>query len=491
MSSLKEQAVSSTIWSFAETIGSQGIHFVIGIILARILSPEDYGLIAIIYVFIGFSSVIIDSGFKTSIIRTSNISISETSTIFWYNLLVSFCTSGILYISANNISVFFQKPQLELIIKVFSIVPVINSFGLVQNALMFKSLQFKLNTKITLISNFLSGIIAVVFALNGFEYWSLVVKSILQSLFITSLYWIYNKWKPDLVFNIMAFKKHFKFGNKLLIVGLIDTAFDQIYSLIIGKYYSFNELGYYKRGEGYVELFSKSISRAVQKVNSPILSLIKANNNDIIGPHRKIVSNVTFVVYPLLLGLAAIASPLILILIGEKWMPSVIFLQLLVFSRLSYPIINSGASVFEVLGRSDLNLRYTILNRSLLILVLIFSTRFGIIALILGKIIHSIASGLIIMYMLEKTTSLKIWTQLHDIGRIFIPSLLMALITYLFVYITTPYLEPILVLLLSGLISLISFYLFALVFKLKELDFAIATFIQVYKKIRKNTKSTK
>jgi len=475
MSDIESKAINSTLWSLLETLGSQGIQFILGIILARLLTPEDYGLVAVIYVFVGLSTVIIDSGFKTSIIRSKDITNSETSTIFWYNIVVSFVVSSLLFSAANSISIYFHKSQLELILKVFSIVPIINSLGLVQNALMFKNLQFKLNTKITLISNVFSGVIAIIFAMEGYEYWSLVAKTILQGIFITSLFWFYNKWRPEYVFSINAFKKHFAFSNKLLIVGLIDTAFDQIYSLIIGKYYSFQELGLYKRGEGFVELVSTSFSRAIQKVNSPILSLIIFQNNDIVSPHRKIVTNSCFIIYPLLLGLAAIASPLIFVLLGDKWMPSVIFLQLLVFSRLAYPIINSGASVLEVLGRSDLNLKYTLYNRSFLILVLFFSTQFGILSLIIGKIIHSITSAIIIMYMLEQTTSLNMKTQINDIFRILLPTLLMALITYLLIFMLTPYLKPFYLLMLGVSVGAFSFYFLSRIFNLVELTFALNT----------------
>lgn len=484
MADIKAKALNSTIWSLTETVGSQFIQFVIGIILARLLSPEDYGLVAVIFVLVGFSTVIVDSGFKTSIIRTVKISQIETSTIFWYNVLMSLFISGILFISASYISVFFQRKELEQIIKVFSIVPIINSFGLVQTALMYKNLQFKLNTKITLISNTLSGVIAIIFAINGYEYWSLVAKAILQSIFITALFWIFNKWKPDFVFSISAFKKHFKYSNKLLIVGLIDTSFDQIYSLIIGKYFSFKELGLYKRGEGFVELVSTSFSRAIQKVNSPILSLINSENCDIVSPHRKIVTNSCFIIYPLLFGLAALGSPLIFVLLGEKWMPSVIFMQLLVFSRLAYPIINSGACVLEVLGRSDLNLKYTIINRSFLVIVLFFSTQFGIISLIVGKIIHSLFSAIIIMYMVEKTTNLKIRRQLLDVGRILIPSVLMALVTYFFVVILSPFLKPTFVLILCGLVSVVSFYFLSIVFNISELNFALNTIKKIFGKLK-------
>lgn len=469
-----------------ESLGTQIIQFVIGIILARLLSPEDYGLVAIIYIFTSFSTVIIDSGFKTSIIRTPDLTIQESSTIFWYNTIVSLFVSGLLFLSADYVSFIFHKPQLALLLKVFSIVPIINSFGLVQNALMFRNLDFKLNTKIVLVSNTISGIFAIFLAVKGYSYWSLIVKAILQSVLNTSFYWVFNKWKPLFVFDLIAFRKHFRFGNKLLLVGLIDTVFDQVYSFIIGKFYSLKDLGLYKRGEGYVELVSKSISRSIQKVNSPILAVLKSQNSDIIGPHRKIVSNSCFAIYPMLLGLASIASPLILVLIGEKWLPSVVFLQLLALSRLAYPIINSGASVLEVLGRSDLNLKYTLINRSLLVIILIFSTQFGIISLIIGKIIHSFASAILIMYFVEKTTNLKIYTQILDISRIFLSSLLMAIVTYLFVYLVTPYLKPIIVLMLSLLIGGLCFYLFSMVLKLKELSFALKTFKMIISRL--NTK---
>lgn len=484
MSDIKSKALNSTIWSFLETIGSQGIQFILGIILARILSPEDYGLVAIISVFIGFSTVIIDGGFKTSIIRTSRITINDTSTIFWYNVIVSFSVGVLLFILSHSIAAFFHKPQLELIIKVFAIVPFINSLGVVHNALLFKSLQIKLNTKIILISNVSSGIIAVILALNGLEYWSLVIKVIIQNSIYTILLWVFNNWRPKVTFSLISFRNHFKFGSNLLIVGLIDTTFDQIYSLIIGKFYSFRELGLYNRGNGYVDLFSKSLSSAIIKVNSSILALIKSSNSDLIEPHRKIVSNSAFIIYPLCLGLAAVASPLIITLIGEKWTGSVIFLQLLAFARLAYPIINSGASVLEVLGRSDLNLKYTIINRSILSVIIILSFRFGIFALILGNIIHSLISAFLIMFIISRTIKLKISVQILDIARILGPALIMAGLVYLYGYILAPFVAPLYILISSVFFGVILYYFLAQKLKLKEINIAKEALNILFKKIK-------
>jgi len=315
MSIIRSKALNSTFWSFIETFGNQVFQFVVGIILARLLLPEDYGVIGVLALFMGITCMLVDSGFKTSIIRSKNILDIDCSTIFFINLIVSIILGILLFVSSGIIASFFNKPELVNVTRVFALIPVINGFGLVQSALLFRNLQFKLNAKISIISNVISGLIAILLAFKGYSYWALVWRFILSSIIYNSLIWVSSHWRPRFIFSLQILIKHFRFSSKLLLVGMLDTFFENIYSFIFGKYYSFKELGYYTRGQGYADLFTKNISIAIIKVNSPILSEVRNMNNDIVNPHRKIVNNSIFIIFPLCLGLAAIAHPLIFVLL--------------------------------------------------------------------------------------------------------------------------------------------------------------------------------
>lgn len=273
--SLKQKTISGLFWSFIDQFANLLISFIVGIILARILTPREFGLIGMITIFIAISESFINSGFSNALIRKNDATDTDYSTVFYYNLAVGILFYLILFFTAPLISNFFNEPQLTRIIKALGLILIIDSLTIIQRTILTKRIDFKLQTRISIISSLGSGIIGIVMAFEGFGVWSLVVqrlsKQALNSLFL----WIWNKWRPSLIFSMKSFKELFSFGSKLLLSGLIDTIFRHVYKLIIGKFYSAQDLGYYTRAEEFKKLPSQTLNSVVGRVSYPVLSSIK------------------------------------------------------------------------------------------------------------------------------------------------------------------------------------------------------------------------
>ena len=362
MSPLKNKTIKGMFWSFSEIISSQGINFLVQIVLARLLVPEDFGLIGMMTIFIAVSQSLIDSGFTSALIREKNPSQSDYSTVFYFNLVTSVLIYITLFFSSGLISNFYNEPRLENIIKILSIVIIINSFGLIQRTILTKEVDFKTQTRITLVSSILSGIGAVLLAFLGFGVWALVFRNLIMQFIQALLLTLHNKWRPKLEFNIDSFKRLFGFGWKLLISGLLNTVYDNIYYLIIGRYFSTTSLGYFTNAKKLNDISSRTISQAVQKVSYPVLSEIQDDENLLRNGFKKIIKASTFINFPLMIGLASIADPLIKVVFGEKWIPSIPYFQILCFAGMFYALHAINLNILQVKGRSDLFLKLEIIK---------------------------------------------------------------------------------------------------------------------------------
>ncbi|MGW6663043.1 MOP flippase family protein [Peribacillus sp. NPDC055009] len=431
-SSLKRKTLSGLIWSFADLIANQGIQFIIQIILARLLLPEHFGLVGMILVFIAISNSIIDSGFSQALIRQKNVSQEDYSTVFYFNLVMGLVLYGILFIIADPISIFFGEPQLITILRVLSLVLIINSFGIIQRVFLVKNVDFRTQTKINMIAGIISGILAVFFAVMGFGVWALVIKTVSMQIIQTLLLWILNKWVPSLVFNRQSFKRYFGFGSKLLVSGLIDTFYNNIYYVIIGRFFSASQLGYYTNAIKLRDIASQSITTSVQRVTYPILSNIQEDEKRLKNGYRKVIKTSSFIIFPIMVGLAAVAEPLIYILFGEKWMDSVIYLQLLCFAGMLYPLHSINLNILQVKGRSDLFLLLEIIKKFILTVLIIISLllKLGIIGLISAAVLHSYIALFINTYFSAREISYSAKEQVKDLLPIFIVAMVMGIIVY-------------------------------------------------------------
>lgn len=427
ISSIKRKTISGLFWSFADLMANQGIQFIIQIILARLLLPEHFGVIAMISVFIAISTSIIDSGFTQALIREQDTSQEDYSTVFYFNLFMALVMYGVLYLSAPIISDFFGETQLVLILRVLSIVLIINSFGIIQRVALIKKVDFKTQSKVNIIAGTISGVIAVIFAILGFGIWSLVIKTLSMQFIQSLLLWIYNKWVPDFVFKIDSFKKFFGFGSKLLVSGLIDTIYNNIYSIIIGRVFSSTQLGYYTNAVKFRDVASQSITASVQRVTYPVLSGIQEDEEKLKYGFRKVIKTSAFIYFPIMIGLAVIANPLIQLFFGEKWTSSVLYFQLLCVAGMLYPLHAINLNILQVKGRSDLFLLLEIIKKVILTVLIILSLWFqlGIIGLICAAILSSFAALFINTYFSAKEISYSAKEQILDLVPIFLISIFM------------------------------------------------------------------
>lgn len=423
--SLKKQAVSGMIWTFSQQFGTQLINFVVGIILARLLLPSDFGVIAMFGVFVAIGTSIVDSGMGASLIRTQNADHRDYSTVFWFNLFSSFIIFILLFLTAPLIANFYGVENLEVYIRIYSISIIFSAFSAIQSTLMVKEMKFKTLFKIRLPSLALSGILAVGMAFYGWGIWSLVFFPIFQSFFSMIQLWFYSKWRPEFIFDKEKFRYHFHFGYKMLLSGIIDTVFKNSYTVIIGKMFSPTQLGYYNRADTLKQIPVANLSAALNSVTFPLFSKISDNDEKLREAYQKIMKSVIFIIAPVLILMLVLAEPLIRFLLTDKWLPAVPYFQVLVIAGILYPIHSYNLNVLKVKGRSDLFLKLEIIKKCLVILVLSISVQFGIMGIVWGQVITSCIGFFINTYFTGKFIDYGPFYQVKDL----MPSILLAGLT--------------------------------------------------------------
>jgi len=427
---LKQKTISGLTWSFIDSVANQGLLFVIGIVLARILSPKEFGLVGMLTIFIAISQSFIDSGFGQALIRKKDCTTEDYSTVFYYNLAIGLIFYFILFFSAGAISNFFNTPQLKLLVQVLGLNLIITSVSLIQQTILTKNIDFKLQTKISIISSIVSGVIGIGMAYRGWGVWSLVWQTVSQNMCKTGLLWIWNKWKPALAFRAASFRELFGFGSKLMISGLIDTTYTNIYYLIIGKYFSAQELGYFTRARQFTMSPSQILAEVIQRVSYPALVPLQDDLARLKAAYKKLIKSTMLISFILMFGLAAIAGPLVITLIGEKWSPCIIYLQLLCFVGMFYPLHALNLNMLKVKGRSDLFLRLELIKKALVIPTIIIGVMFGIKIMIIGMIINSIIAYFLNSYWSGKLVHYPSQEQIADLAAPFMGALIVGLIVF-------------------------------------------------------------
>lgn len=414
--------VKGLAWSFLDNIVVQGVGFITGIILARLLSPREFGLVGMVTIFIALGQSFVDSGFTQALIRKKECTQADYSTVFFFNVLVGIAWYILLLVSAGSIAGFFSQPELTGLVPVLGLGVVINAFSIIQTTQLTKRIDFKLQTRISVVSSILSGIIAVVLAFRGFGVWSLVVLSLARNILNTLFLWFWNKWKPSLVFDLTSFKKLFGFGSKLLLVGLIDTTYRNIYLAVIGKFFSAADLGFYTRADQFKQLPSQNLTAIVQRVSYPVLSSISDDFPAMKSAYKKLIKSTMLISFVLMIGLAAVAEPMVLTLIGEQWLVSAEYLQLLCFGGMLYPLHALNLNMLSVQGRSDLFLRLEIIKKALAVPVIIVGINYGIKVMIMAMIVNSLIAYYLNSYWSGRFIGYSMLEQVRDI----LPSFLLA-----------------------------------------------------------------
>lgn len=387
VSDLKRKTVKGFFWSSLESLFSQGQGIIFGIFLARMLSPQEFGLIGMITIFISIAQVFVDSGLSQSLIRKQNCTTYDYSTIFWVNIVIGLVCYVIIWIAAPFIAGFYGKPELVLLTRVTALAILIGSVTLIQQTILTKDIDFKTITKSSVSGTFVSGVSSLLLAYFGFGVWSLVWRTIINQVVRSAVLWNNNRWWPKLYCSRHILKDHFAFGSNILFISIVAALYKNFYNLIIGKTYSDKVLGYYTNADQYSLMPSSTISSITNKVSYPILSEMQNDNKRLKASISKLITTVMYVSFVMMFGLAAIAKPLFILVLGEKWLPSVVMFQVLCVAYAITPMHVINHNIMKIKGRSDLFLKTEIIKYLIFTPLLILGAFYGITVLIAGIVL--------------------------------------------------------------------------------------------------------
>lgn len=469
---LRQKTISGVIWGFIEKFSLQAFGFIQGIILARLLMPSDYGLIAMAGVFLAVSNILIDSGFSSALIRFNKRTNLDYSTVFVVNIVISLVVCSLLCFSAPYIAEFYHEPLLTQIIYVNALLLFLGSFISIQRVKMIAELRFKQKSFMGIVVSIATGITAIVMAFLGFGVWSLILPRFLSLFLHLIFYWYYQRWFPGIRFSKESCKKLFGFGSKLLASSLINTLYNNIYPLVIGKIFSSVSLGYYTKASSYAQLPSTTITDVIGSVSYPVLSEVQDDDEVLLSVYRRMLRVSAYVVFPIMIGLAAVAHPFIVVLITSKWEASVVYLQILCFALMLYPIHALNLQLLKVKGRSDLFLRLEIIKKIIGITILLLSVPFGIIYMCLGSVFSSYISLTINTYYTGKVLSYGFIKQMKELAPSYLYSLTMGFVVYVVVLFLSNF--PFYLQLVLGVIVGFLYYLTVSIFtKSEDLEYLV------------------
>jgi O-antigen/teichoic acid export membrane protein len=420
--SLKRKAAISLVWTFTQQFGNQLIGFIVSLVLARILLPEEFGLVGMIAVVVAVGNALLDGGLTKSLIRDTDCDEADFSTVFFFNVGAGILLYGMVFLLAPYISDFYEEPVLTNIIRVYCLSIVITSFSAVQLAKLTKQMEFKTQAIIAIPAAVIGGVVGIWLAYNGYGVWSLVWSSIATSLVSTIQMWWYSDWKPKMIFNRSRFSKHFNYGYKLTLSDLLNRIFNNIFLIVIGKYFSAAQVGLYTRAETMKQLPVNYISRALDKVTFPLFVSIQDDEARLKKVYKKLMLMVVFVVSPVLIFLAVLAEPVFIFLFTAKWLPAVPYFQILCVTGILYPLHSYNLTILNVKGRSDLFLKLEIIKKVIIAITIIFAIPFGILALLYGQVVISLVAFFINAHYTSRFISYTGLEQIKDV----IPIILLA-----------------------------------------------------------------
>lgn len=402
-------------WTFAQQFGTQGIGFLVSIVLARILLPKDFGLIGMISVFVGIGISLVNSGLTQSLIRSKSPDQEDYSTVFFFNLAGSLLVYVLLFFTAPLIADFFSQPVLVNIVRVYCLSFIISAFSQVQMTRLTKEMNFKLQMTIAIPSLIGAGLLGIFLAYKGYGVWSLVWMSLFQAFLSSTQLWLRTGWSPSFVFSKEKFRYHFKFGYKLTLSGLLDTVFTNIYQIIIGKFFIAAEVGFYTRANSLRQLPVNNLSAALNKISYPLFASIQNDDVRLKKAYKQIMQMVIFVIAPVLVIMGVLAEPLFRFLFTAKWLPAVPYFQILCVAGILYPLHAYNLNILNVKGRSDLFLKLEIIKKIIVIIIIVITIKFGIIGLIWGQLINSVISFFINTHYSGRFIKYNAWQQAKDV----------------------------------------------------------------------------
>lgn len=462
MKSNKSKIVWGLVWKFAERISAQAISLIVSIVLARLLSPNEYGAVALVMVFITLANVFVTNGLGSSLIQKKNADNIDFSSVFFANIALSLILYAIIFFVAPVIAVYYELPVLKPALRVLGIRIVIAAINSVQQAYVSKKMLFKRFFWSTLAGTAISAIVGIAMAYNGFGVWALVAQYLVNTTVDTLVLWFTVRWRPEFAFSLARTKGLLRFGWKILVSALIDSGYKQIRSLVIGKVYSEADLAYYNNGDKYPSLLVTNIIASISSVLYPALSNEQDDMFRIKQMTRRAIKITAFLMWPLMVGLAVCAEAFVKVILTDKWLPCVPYIRIFCFSYALWPIHTANLQALNAMGRSDLFLKLEIIKKTLGLVLLIFSLRISPMAIAISLIVSDVVSVFVNAYPNTKILKYSFKEQLSDLLRPMLVSIVMGGCIFPVVYLE---IRPILVLLLQIIIGAVCYFLLSIIFQ--------------------------
>lgn len=464
---LKGKTKKGLYWSFFNQFSNYGMNFIVGIVMARLLSPSDFGITALPAVFMAIASTIQDGGLANALIRKKEVTNKDLSTTFYYSICLGVVLYLTLFLSAPLIADFYHTPIMVSLIRVTAIGFLYSPLITPQNILLRRRLDFKTLTKISLVTRVFGATVGIVMAYVGYGVWSLVISNLLAGMFALLIAWLVVRWLPKYGWSKESFKYLWGYGNKIMFSAIIENLYSNIAPVFIGKYYSPAQLGIYNRAQGYASMPSQNITGAINNVSFPVLSKMQDDTEKLAYNYRRMLRLSAFVIFPIMLMLSALARPLVITMITEKWEHSIIFLQIMCFSMMWYPIHAINLNLLMVKGRSDLFFRLEIIKKITGISILLITLPMGLVPFCYGGIFSSMVALIINTYYTGKLIHIGYIKQMKDLLPIFSLSMFVWIVIHISNYFISNYIVQLIV---GGSVGLIVYLGFAFLFKFDELN---------------------
>lgn len=478
---LGEKSVIGFFWNFLEQLSRRGVSVLVTLLLAYFLTPEDYGLVAMISLFLALGSALMESGFKQAIIRKVDLNNIDINTAFYANFVFAILAYFLLFISAPYVASFYGEERLILLIRIASISIIFNAFQVVPSAILTKKIEFKALLKVNVPPTILSGLSAIILAYIGLGVWSLIAQTLISSLFISILLWTKTTWRPSLIFDKVSFIEMYSYGYKLFLSNVLDTIYKNIFVMLIAKIFTVSLAGLYFFADRIKELIISQLITSIQSVTFPALSSIQNDPERLKLAFQKTIQVMTFIFYPVLLLFIALSELIFKVALPEKWLPAVPYLQLMCLSCLAIPIVSVNLNIIKIKGKTDWYLYLEIIKKTTGFLTLYFTYEYGVLAILVGQICSQILNYYPSVYLSNKLVDYDLFQQVRD----FLPSLLLSVIIALSVWCLQIYIDlgSIVDLVIICFSSVFLYVCLSYTFKLKSLELTL----NMIKKLKSKT----
>lgn len=447
---LKEKTAKGVEWGFIDNLGGTGILAVVNLVLARLLTPQEFGIVGMTSIFITLSTSLVDSGFTGALTRKATVDEKDLNTVFYFNLLTSCVLYAVLFFTAPLIAVFFSQPVLTGVIRILGLSLIVTALSIVQKVILVRKLDFRTQAIVSVVSAVVSGAAGIWMAAAGFGVWSLVVMQLLRLALATVLLWLFSRWMPAFLFSVSSFREMFSFGGRLLLTAVISTVWSEIYSFIIGKVYAPSVLGQYSRADKFRNMVTSNVSIVMQRVTYPVLASIQDEKQRQARAYRKILRTTVLISFTSVLGLAAAAESFVLTLVGEQWVPAVGYLRILCLSGLFIPLMMCSSNIINANGRSDTTLYLEIMKTVLAVIPVLAGIFISMEALLWCTVAVSAVSYLVYALMVSRSVDYPVRAQLKDIAPYFVSSAVMASVVFCLSWLPVPQWAILLIQLAAG-----------------------------------------